>query len=548
MDDREKDVLGYRKITIEKMKTEEFDILIIGGGITGAGIARDAVLRGYSVALIEKNDFGYGTSSGSSKIVHAGIRYLAQKEFRLVREGSVERKKILEMAPHLTRPIQFILPLYSDTKYPKSRIRNAVWLYDLLAGFRNFTFHKIINPEKARSILPSPLREESFQGAAIYYGDGQMDDARLTLDVILSAEEYGANILNYCEAVSFQESSEGIIENVQVLDIMDNNKFTIKSHSIVLACGHWTEKITKSIDSNTITRIRPTKGIHIITKRFYDKDYALGLPIMDGRFFFILPFGKYNLVGTTDTDYNEDYDYIPVIKEDIEYLINATNFLFPEVLQEEDIYSAYSGIRPLILSPDAKSESEVSRAHEILRVKPNLYTIAGGKFTTYRAMAKDLVDHLEKLLGKKGKCRTHKVPLYGWISTKRKHWDSWAIVAMENLIIRYRLPEDVARHLLRYGKYYLKICEEIDKQPGLKEKISQNRPNILAEIDYAIKHEKAMNLRDIMLRRSQIQLSEHQGLDCVETVARRMGYVLGWSAAKEKEEIEKYNQALVWKA
>jgi glycerol-3-phosphate dehydrogenase len=547
MDNHGKDVLGYRKITIEKMKTVEFDVLIIGGGITGAGIARDAALRGYSVALIEKDDFGYGTSSGSSKIVHAGLRYLAQKEFRLVREASVERRKILEMAPHLTCPIQFILPLYSDTKYPKSRIRKAVWLYDLLAGFRNFTFHKIINPEKARSILPSPLREESFQGAAIY-GDSQMDDARLTLDVILSTEEYGANILNYCEAVSFQENTEGNIENVQVLDIMDSTKFTIKSHSIVLACGHWTEKITKSIDSDANTRIRPTKGIHIITKRFYDKDYALGLPIMDGRFFFILPFGKYNLIGTTDTDYNDDFDYVPVIKEDIEYLINATNFLFPGVLREEDIYSAYSGIRPLIFSPDAKSESDVSRTHEILRVKPNLFSIAGGKFTTYRTMAKDLVDQLEKLLGKKSKCKTHKVPLYGWISTKRKHWDSWAIVAMENMMIRHKLPEDVAIHLLRYGKYYLKICEETDKQPRLKEKISQNRANILAEIDYAIKHEKAITLRDIMLRRTQIQLSEHQGLDCVETVARRMGSVLGWSAAKEKEEIEKYNQALVWKA
>ncbi|MFX0185042.1 MAG: glycerol-3-phosphate dehydrogenase/oxidase [Candidatus Hodarchaeota archaeon] len=546
MSNRETDVLDYRKITIDKMKAEEFDILIIGGGITGAGIARDAALRGHSVALVEKNDFGYGTSSGSSKIVHAGIRYLGQKEFRLVREGSVERKKILEMTPHLTRPIQFVLPLYTDTKYPKSRIRKAVWLYDLLAGFRNFTFHKILNPEKARSILPSPLREESFQGAAIY-GDGQMDDARLTLDVILSAEEYGANVLNYCEAVSFQENKMGSIENVQLLDTMDNNKFELKARSIILACGHWTERIAKSIDPDAKIHIRPTQGIHIITKRFYDKDYALGLPIMDGRFFFILPFGKYNLVGTTDTDYNEDFDYVPVNAEDIDYLIDATNFLFPGVLQKEDVYSAYSGIRPLILSPTVKSESEVSRAHEIFAIKPNLCAIAGGKFTTYRAMAKDSVDYIEKVLGKKGKCRTHKVPLFGWISTKRKHWDNWATIAIENLIIRYRLPEDVARHLLRYGKNYLKICEELDKHPDLIERISENRLDILAEIDYAIKHEKALTLADIMLRRTQIQLSEHQGLDCVETVSRRMAYVLGWSVKKEKEEIESYKQALVWK-
>ncbi len=548
MNSTETTILDYRKHTIEKMKTEDFDVVVIGGGITGAGIARDAALRGYSVALVEKNDFGYGTSSGSSKIVHAGIRYLGQKEFRLVREGSVERKKILEMAPHLTRPISFILPMYSDTKYPKSRIRLAVWLYDLFAGFKNYTFHKMLSPKKARSFLPSPLREENFQGAAVW-GDGKMDDIGLALDVVLSAEECGAIVLNYCKAILFKEKNgEGIIEKVQLLDTLKNNKFEIKTRSIALACGPWTESVVKSIDPTTTTpRIRPTKGIHIITKQIYNKDYALGLPIMDGRIFFILPFGKYNLIGTTDTDYDEDYDYVPVNAEDIEYLIEATNFLFPGVLQKEDIYSAYSGIRPLIISPSAESESDVSRNHEIFLIKPNLYAITGGKYTTYRAMAKDLVDHLEKVLGKKGKCRTDKVPLFGWFSTKRKHWDNWATIAMENLTIQYHLPKDVARHLLKYGKNYFTICEEIDKQPELKERISDNRPNILAEIDYAIKHEKAVTLTDIMLRRTQIQLSEHQGLDCVETVARRMAYILNWSADKEKEEIENYKQALVWK-
>jgi glycerol-3-phosphate dehydrogenase len=180
-------------------------------------------------------------------------------------------------------------------------------------------------------------------------------------------------------------------------------------------------------------------------------------------------------------------------------------------------------------------------------IKPNLFAIVGGKYTTYRAMSKDLVDHLEKVLGRKGKCRTDKIPLHGWFSTKRKDWDNWATIAMENLTIRYQLPEDVARHLLSYGKNYLKICEEIDNQLELKERISNNRPNILAEIDYAIKYEKAITLKDIMLRRTQIQLSEHQGLDCVEIVARRMASVLDWSAKEENEEIENYKKALVWK-
>jgi glycerol-3-phosphate dehydrogenase len=215
MNSTEFPALTYRKQTIEKTKTEKFDVVVVGGGITGAGIARDAVLRGYSVALIDKSDFGYGTSSGSSKIVHAGFRYLITKEFRLVREGSIERKKILEMAPHLTRPLKFLFPLHSDTFFTKSRLRKGVWLYDLLAGFRNHFFHKLISPEKALEMLPSPIKEENFQGAVLV-GDGQMDDARLTLDVILSAEEHGANVLNYCQIQGFNVDSSGIVQSWRV--------------------------------------------------------------------------------------------------------------------------------------------------------------------------------------------------------------------------------------------------------------------------------------------------------------------------------------------
>ena len=546
MHKNEINLLYYRKQTIDEMEANEFDILVIGGGITGAGITRDAILRGYSVALIEKNDFGYGTSSGSSKIVYAGIRYLAQREYRLVREGSMERKKIIEMAPHLSRPIQFILPAYSDMVFTKSKLRKGVWIYDLLANFRNFTFHKILTDEKAKTLLPSPLREENFEGA-VQYGDGLMDDARLTLDVILSAEEHGARVLNYCEAISFKENSEGTVTEVKIRDNHENREFEVKARAIVLACGHWTDQTTQILDPSAFSRVRPTKGIHIITRQIYGKDYVLGLPIRDGRIFFICPFGKYNLIGTTDTDYTEDNDYVPVLEEDIEYLIEATNFLFPDLLKKEDVVSAYSGIRPLIVSPNAKSESDVSRKHEIFKIKPNVFAIAGGKYTTFRSMAKELVDQLVEILGKKGKCRTDTIPLYGWVSTKRKHWENWATIAMENLTIRYNLQTDIARHLLRYGKNYLQICELMDLNPLLRERISENRPDILAEIDHHVKHEKAVTLNDIMFRRTQLQLSDEQGMDCVENVAKRLAEVLGWSSEKRDAEILQYKNSLVWK-
>jgi glycerol-3-phosphate dehydrogenase len=547
MDRKETDLLSYRKEIIDEIQGKENDILVIGGGITGAGITRDAILRGHSVTLIEKNDFGYGTSSGSSKIVHAGIRYLAQKEYGLVREGSMERKKILEMAPHLSRPIQFILPAYSDMIFSKSKLRKGVWAYDLLANFRNFTFHKILKAEKAKTLLPSPLREENFQGA-VEYGDGLMDDARLTLDVILSAEEHGAHVLNYCEAITFNKNSDGIVDTVKVQDKLNNHEFEIRARAIVLACGHWTNQVVQTLDPSVPKRVRPTKGIHIITRRIYDKDYVLGLPINDGRIFFICPFGKYNLIGTTDTDYTDDYDFVPVLEEDVEYLIEATNFLFPGLLQKEDIISAYSGLRPLIMSSNAKFESDVSRKHEIYKIKQNVFAIAGGKYTTFRSMSKELVDLLADLLGDKGKCRTDKVPLYGWVSTKRKHWDNWATIAEENLTIRYNLQPDIAQHLLRYGKNYLHLCELMDLNPLLRERISANRPYILAEIDYQVKHEKVVSLNDIMLRRTQLQLSDEQGMDCVERIADHLSKLLGWSSERRTAEISQYKDSLVWKS
>lgn len=533
-----------RTETIKRMKSEEFDVVIIGGGINGAGIARDAVLRGFSVALIEKNDFGYGTSSGSSKLVHAGLRYVAQKEFRLVREASIERKKILEMAPHITQPLEFLIPLYSDMLTVKSKIRLAVWLYDLLAVFQN-KFHKIRNPEASRNYLPEPLREENFQGIASYW-DGRMDDARFTLEVMLSAEEYGALVLNYCQAEAFNEDTQGNIESLMAVDSITNQKLQIKAKSFILACGHWTDDIIKKINPSASNRIRPTKGIHLITKRFYKKEYAVVVPIQDGRIMFLIPFGKYQLVGTTDTDYSGNFDTISVTTEDVEYVINGINHIFPNALRKEDVFSAYSGLRPLLISSDAKSEGEVSRKHEIFSIKSNVLAIAGGKFTTYRSMAKEIVDQISKLISKKTKCKTDTIPIHGWLSTKRKYWNEWAIVSKENMRIRYQLPDDVAEHLLRYGTNYLNICNEIDQLPELRERIIDNRPNIFAEINYSIKQEKTLTLSDFMLRRTQLQLSEDQGLDCVEIIANHMGKILKWSSERIRNEIDLYKTNLVW--
>ena len=536
----------YREPTIQKMSKTNYDILIIGGGITGAGIARDAALRGLTVALVEKDDFGYGTSSGSSKLVHAGIRYIGQKEFRLVREASIERKKILEMAPHITRPLKFLVPLHSDTILTKKKMRLAVWLYDLFANFRNYSFHRILGPEKAKMLLPNSIRETNFQGAAIY-GEGKMDDARLTLEVMLSAEKAGADILNYCSAEDFHLQSPEGIDTVTMRDQTNKHVFTVQTKTLVLACGHWSDKMVQRIDPSSHSRVRPTKGVHLITKRFYNLDHAVVIPVEDGRIIFIVPFGQNLLVGTTDTDYVEDFDYIPVTKEDTNYLIDAVNFLFPGSLTEQDIISAYSGLRPLILSDPTKSESDVSRNHEIRMVRPNTFAIAGGKFTTYRTMAKEMVDKITKILGDKTKSTTDKVPLNGWISTKRQGWDAWSRIACENMMIRYNLSEQVSQHLLRYGDNYIKMLYEAKEDPQLMKVITNHRPYIFGEINYFVKYEKAITLRDVLFRRTQIQLSFEQGLDCIEAIAHHMGNLLGWSSEEIEKEISDYKKALVWK-
>ncbi|MHA1974726.1 MAG: glycerol-3-phosphate dehydrogenase/oxidase [Candidatus Hodarchaeales archaeon] len=539
------DYLNYRNNIIQELSTQEFDLLVIGGGITGAGIARDATLRGLSVALIEKGDFGSGTSSGSSKLVHAGLRYVAQKEFKLVREASIERKKILEMAPHLTRPLQFLVPLHSDTRTTKSKMRLAVWIYDLMASFRNYTFHKLISKEKAKKLLPNPIREENYQGAALY-GDGQMDDARLTLDVILSAEEHGAKVLNYCKAEMFNEGAEERIESIEAIDMTTRRKFKIKTKQVVLACGHWSDELSNKINSETPKHIHPSKGVHLITKRFYEKDYAVVVPVKDGRIIFLVPFGKYQLVGTTDTYYDGDLDYIPVTQQDVDYLIDAINYIFPGVLKKEDVVSAYSGLRPLVLSQSAKSESDVSRKHQIYEVKPNIFMIAGGKYTTYRAMAKEMVDRVSEKLDTKNACRTDKVPLFGWNSVSRKNWETWKLIAIEDMTLRYQLSDEIAQYLVSYGKNYKKICKLCEQDPELKNLISENRPYLMAEIDYSIQYEKVVHLQDFLLRRTQIQLSEEQGLDCVEKIANHMAKLLNWSSGEIKKEIEDYKSSLVW--
>ncbi|NHK31129.1 MAG: glycerol-3-phosphate dehydrogenase/oxidase [Asgard group archaeon] len=542
--------LETRKLLIDKLKSEEFDLLIIGAGITGAGIAWDASLRGLKVAIIDKNDFGFGTSSGSSKLVHAGLRYLSHGEFKLVSHASRERQWMFKSCPHQTVPIPFFIPIYEKGKNTLFRMSLAGALYDICARFKNTENHSFLSKDETLDLAPN-LKSDTLK-KALFYWDGIMDDARVTLETILSAREAGAITVNYIKANNFvfndNTQQDGLVKEVQVEDILSGDRFDIKAKIFVNAVGPWTDEILSQFkDQNKL--LRTTKGIHIVTKRLYKKNVVTVVTSDDNRSLYVIPFRKkYSLIGTTDTDYKEDFDHVVVTDEDIDYVIKSVNNDFPGSITKEDVISAYSGIRPLIISPKAKAETDTSRGYEIFETRANLLTITGGKYTIFRLMAEKIVNKALKILQYKIKeypCTTEKAQFHGGegitnlIDYLRKH--------VPPLIKKYDLPFDVVDHIVHtYGTSHTEVFDLINKQPELKETIADNRPHILAEINHAIQNEMCLTVSDFMFRRTQLQLIDNQGLDCVERIAEHMSKLLRWSSEEKKQQVEDYKKNLTW--
>jgi glycerol-3-phosphate dehydrogenase len=545
------DILDYRQKSIKKLKTEKFDLLVIGAGITGAGIAWDAALRGLKVAIIDKIDFGTGTSSGSSKLVHAGIRYLAYGEFKLVHQASVERQWMFKSFRHQTTPIPFLIPIYKKGKNSFLKMMFAGAAYDISARFKNTENHSFLNKEKTLQLFPG-LNEEILK-RSLFYWDGVMDDARVTLETILTAQEKGALTLNYIKAKGFllEEHPDlgEITKGINAEDVLTGDQFEIKAKVVVNATGPWTDEILSNLpDSKKL--LRTTKGVHIITKRLYRKNIVLVVVADDNRSMFVIPFRKhYSLIGTTDTDYKGDLDNVAVTQEDIDYIIEAVNNDLPGTISRRDVLSAYSGIRPLIISPKAKSETDTSRDFKIFETKPNLLTVTGGKYTIFRLMAEKTINKVLNLLQLNKNdypCTTKEQQLHGsegienMLSYLKKH--------VPLLIEKYELPFDIVDHIVHtYGTAHIEIFKLIDRKPELKQRIGEDRPHILAEIVYAVKNEMCLTISDFLLRRTQLQLIENQALDCVDKVADVMSKLLGWDNKTKSKQIEEYKQNLVWK-
>ena len=531
---------------------EEVDVVVIGGGITGAGIVRDAARRGLRVVLFEQNDIAYGTSSRSSKLIHGGLRYLESYEFSLVFESVSERRVILDLAPHLVNPLAFLFPVYQGARKSLRMISAGMWLYDGLALFRSPKRHKTLKPGEVAEEEPI-LRQEGLQGAPVYY-DCSTDDARLTLETVIDAVRNGGIAVSWARVDALTKTEQGRVSGVVVRNIRDGSLREVKAHAVINATGPWTDDVLAMSGPRTSKMLRPTKGIHIVVER--DRlpvEHAVVLfHPTDARVLFALPWGERTYVGTTDTDYDGLPGQEYATLEDVDYLIAAANHYFPNNrIHRDDVISTWSGLRPLI-APEAEvgdmSESQVSREHQIHIGEDGLITIAGGKLTTYRKMAKECVDTAVQILKLTGQLpeeihsgQTFKFPLPGAVGWPEDD-DHDKVAEQISAVCECDLSHTVRRHLVdTYGMRALELAKLCAKDPTLLEPIVPGRPEIMAQVDFAVSEEMAASVSDVMVRRTQIFFRDYkQGLQSVDKVADRMAALIGWSEDEKQRSIDAY--------
>ena len=529
----------------------EVDLLVIGGGITGTGIARDAAMRGLRVVLVEARDFAYGTSSRSSKLVHGGLRYLEQRELGLVFEAVSERRILMDIAPHLVHPQGFLFPVFKESRQPMWMINAGLWLYDGLSLFRSPRIHQRYNARQALEVEPL-LRSEGLQGAPLYY-DCATDDARLTLENALDAARLGAVVVNQAKVVGFLKDDGGRIKGVVIEDGQTGALQQVLAAAVVNATGPWTDRVVALSAPPSQPLLRPTKGVHVVVPhtRLPIKYAVVAMHPTDGRVLFALPWGEHAYIGTTDTDYQGDPADVCATSEDVDYLLAAANAYFPTVaLRREDVLSTWAGLRPLIAPPSDESlaESSVSREHSIIVGQDGLITIAGGKLTTYRRMAAEVVDTAVKLLrltnrlpGRLRTAETDREPLPGAVGWPEDD-DPSRLVSQVKTVGGERMADDTARMLVAlYGTRAIDIAKLARDNDTLAERLAPGRPEILAQVDHAVAEELATEVSDFMIRRTQIFYRDpEQGLAFTDAVAARMGALLGWDEARQRASAEGY--------
>jgi glycerol-3-phosphate dehydrogenase len=531
-----------RKANIERMKSDVFDIVVIGGGITGAGIARDAALRGLTVALVERNDFASGTSSKSARMVHGGLRYLENYQFGLVMSACAERYKLHKLAPRLVRPTAFTFPVFRKSRNGFLKIRLGMWLYDLMALFRNVGRHRMLRPQQVAALEPVVPQQE-LVGAAYYY-DCLADDARLTLATIQSAHQYGALIANHAE-VSGLLKDKGRVTGINVVDRVCGEPFSVRARATVNATGVWADNIRRMDDSSAEKLIRANRGIHLVLPRSkLPINGAVAFTSPDGkRAMYAVPWGETAIIGTTDTDHPGDLDVVYATATEVESILLSTNHAFPGTgLTLDDIISTYAGLRPL-LGDEEKAAYQVSRDHQIYESNSGLLSIAGGKLTTYRKMAEDLVDQASKKLETEfgiraqSNTRSDQTPLVD--ITFDPEWELATLAESY-----HQFDDDILAHLVRvYGPACPTVLAFIEGNADMGSRIVPGLPYIRAEIPYAVRYEMALTLSDFMIRRTHIiHEDKKQGVGCMSDIAQVMAQHLGWSSEETEQQTEQYRR------
>ncbi len=507
-----------------ELHNQVFDAIIIGGGIIGAGVARDAAMRGLNVALFERFDYGSGTTAGSTRLIHGGLRYLEMLDFRLVRMDLRERETLLRIAPHLVKPLEFLLPFYDESVYHRVKMRLGMILYDLLAFDKSLPNHRFLTASEVAESEPR-LRTRGLQGAASYFDAQVNSPERLCLENIIAARERGAVAFNYAQVTSLLRSGQ-TVEGIRVRDTLTGEQLEVRGRVTINTAGPWMDRVSREFDPGWKPSIRTTKGIHFACPRINQRALVLFSKI-DGRLFFSIPWLGYSWIGTTDTDYPADPAEARAEKDDVDYLLRSVHEFFPD-LGPQSILFTNAGVRALVR--ERGSESSVSRLHRIAdgwrNGNPGMLSVLGGKITGYRAIAEEVTDLACRKLQKEGPCSTARVPLPGGS-------------AGEAASPPAGMAPRTAEHIRRlYGSRAHRVMSLAAGDPGLQQLLSPEEPDIAAQVVYSVRFEQCERTADFLERRTLLGFSPDQGKSAQSAVAALMGRELDWSPERQAQEIE----------
>jgi glycerol-3-phosphate dehydrogenase len=527
-----------RANNIARLRTEQFDVLVVGGGITGLGVALDAASRGLSVGLVEKDDFSSGTSSKSSKLIHGGLRYLQQGEIGLVYEALHERQRLVRNAPHLVSVLPFMIPILTRDGVISKKIAralgSALWMYDLTGGWRIGKLHRRLKSDEAFGHMPT-MNKEKLAGAYLYF-DAAADDSRLCVAIARTAAKHGAALANYCSVQKITHDSNGRA-NGAIVRTVENEEFAITSRCVVNAAGVWADNIRKADEGTDPHSIRPAKGIHItVPWKMVRNDIAVVIPVRrDKRSLFVVPWVsngdgtyQYTYVGTTDTDFAGGVDESQSSHDDIEYVLEALNQSVNGNITADDVTAVWSGLRPLVRNEDGTTATgktaDLSRKHQVRVSATGVVSIAGGKLTTYRKMAEHTVDEVLKQVGKKTACKTKRLRFVGATAKSSKKLDREAL------------------HLYqRFGSEAQTIQQLIAGDASLAEPLIVGLPYLRAEAIFAVRFEMARTLDDILSRRTRARIiNRPASLASARAVAKLMATELQWDDAEVERQVANY--------